>query len=137
MFFPEELWREIKSYIIHNIKIHGRHLKKNCEIKLFNKVTKSIPGKYEPNIWPIIVYGLPNKKFRTVKFIYYVPAPKSIERNSNNYKLIIEHMTLEHLKCPNVYYCDCHDDNMNIPKCLKDKVRAEYNTNVIKNVWFL
>ena len=98
MFFPEDTWREIKSFIFHDIKTHGRHLKNDTEVKNFNKVTKSIPGKYQPNIGPIIVYGLPNKNFRTVKFIYYVPAPKAIETNSNKYKLVIEHMHLEHLK---------------------------------------
>lgn len=137
MFLPEELWREIKSFIFHDIKNHGRHLKNNREIKQFNKVTKSIPGKYEPNIGPIIVYGLPRRNFRTVRFIYYVPAPKSIERNSNKYKLIIEHMNLEYLKLPNAYYCGCHDCVITVPKCLKREAKKHYNKNVIKKVWFL
>ena len=137
MYFPVELWREIKSYIFHNIKIHGIHLKNDTEIKKFNKVVKSVPLKYKPNIGPIIVYGLPRDCFRFVKFVYYVPAPRSLEINSNKYKLIIEYMDINCLKHQDVHYCDCHDDNMIIPKCLKDEVRIEYNKNVIKKVWFI
>ncbi len=137
MFFPEDMWREIKSFIFHDIKVHGRHLKNDREVKNFNKVAKSIPGKYQPNIGPIIVYGLPRRNFRTVKFIYYVPAPKSIERNSNKYKLIIEHMHLAHLKRSDTHYCSCHNDSITVPNCLKREAKKEYNKNVIKKVWFL
>ena len=137
MFFPEDTWREIKSFIFHDIKSHGRHLKNDLEVKNFNKVTKSIPGKYQPNIGPIIVYGLPNKNFRTVKFIYYVPAPRAIETNSNKYKLVIEHMHLEHLKRSDTHYCSCHNDNITVPNCLKREAKKQYNKNVIKKVWFL
>ena len=34
----DEVWREIKTYLFHNIKIHGKHLKKNIYIQQFNKM---------------------------------------------------------------------------------------------------
>ena len=27
MYIIEDIWREIKTYLFHNIKIHGKHLK--------------------------------------------------------------------------------------------------------------
>lgn len=137
MFLPEDLWREIKSFIIHNIKIHGLHLKNDIYVKKFNKVLKCIPGKYKPNIGPIIVYGLPKENFRTVKFIYYVPAPRSIETNGRQYKLIIEYMSLDYLKQTNVNCCDCYTSINKIPTCIQKKAKKEYHENAIKKIWFL
>lgn len=36
----EDIWREIKTYLFHNIKIHGKHLKKDIHIQHFNKTLK-------------------------------------------------------------------------------------------------
>ena len=56
MYIIEDIWREIKTYLFHNIKIHGKHLKNDKHVINFNKVVKSIPGIYMPRIGPRIVY---------------------------------------------------------------------------------
>ena len=45
MYIIEDVWREIKSYLIHNIKIHGKHLKDDKYVKKYNKVMKQLPIK--------------------------------------------------------------------------------------------
>ena len=45
-FIVEEIWREIKTYLFHNIKIHGKHLKDDVYIKKYNNLLK----KYKKNI---------------------------------------------------------------------------------------
>ena len=39
MYIIEDIWREIKTYLFHNIKIHGKHLK-NDKITLNILVNK-------------------------------------------------------------------------------------------------
>ena len=96
-WLPEELWREIKLCLFHNIKIHGKHLKDDIYIKKFNLVMDSMPRKYMPRLGPRIVYGSVTKPFRYVKFIYKVCAPILIKRNIPIYKLIIELMPMGNL----------------------------------------
>ena len=93
----EDVWREIKSFLFHNIKIHGKHLKKDKNVINFNKVVKSIPGIYMPRIGPRVIYCSAKKPFRCVKFIYKIPAPCTLSkrRYSLRYKLIIEYMALK------------------------------------------
>ena len=35
---PLDIWREIKTYIVHNIKTQGKHLKKEKSVIHFNNV---------------------------------------------------------------------------------------------------
>ena len=93
----EDVWREIKTYLFHNIKIHGKHLKNDKYVKKFNKIVKSLPGKYIPRTGPRIVYCSATRPFRYVKFIYKVPAPIMIKQNMKRYKLLIEWMPMNNL----------------------------------------
>ena len=95
----EDIWREIKTYIFHNIKIHGKHLKNDKYVINFNKVVKSIPGIYMPRIGPRIIYCSAKKSFRFVKFVYKIQAPCTLSkrRHSLRYKLIIEYMAHQEL----------------------------------------
>tara|TARA_B100000035_G_scaffold290148_1_gene277054 strand:- start:1336 stop:1722 length:387 start_codon:yes stop_codon:yes gene_type:complete len=95
-FIVEDVWREIKTYLFHNIKIHGKHLKNDKFVKNFNNVVKLIPRKYSCKLGPRIIYfsrSVHNGElFRFVKFLYKVPAPRFLKKNIPMYKLIIEIM---------------------------------------------
>ena len=67
---PDELIREIKDCIFHNIKRHGKHLKEIPEVKLFNKCMKEIPRVLYPYVGPRIIYVNRMKKIRFIKFVY-------------------------------------------------------------------
>ena len=53
---PDELIREIRYCIFHNIKRHGKHLKNTPEVKLFNTCIKEIPKILYPYVGPRIIY---------------------------------------------------------------------------------
>ena len=111
-WLPEELWREIKLCLFHNIKIHGKHLKDDIYTKKFNLVINSMPGKDMPRLGPRILYGSVTKPFRYVKFIYKVCAPIYIKRNIPIYKLLIEWMPMRDLNQEEIkreYYKDIPD----------------------------
>jgi hypothetical protein len=42
MYIINELWYVIKKYLIHNIKIQGKHLKEHKEIEVKNKCLKDL-----------------------------------------------------------------------------------------------
>ena len=108
----EDIWREIKLYLFHNIKIHGKHLKKEKKVIQFNKVVKSLPKKYIPASGPRLVYQSCLKPYRCVKLIYSVKAPCAFSKKkySLKYKLIIEYLSIgDHTK---------------------DEIRDEYYNNI-------
>ena len=93
----EDIWKEIKLYLFHNIKIHGKHLKNDKNIIQFNKVVKSLPRKYIPASGPRLVYQSCLKPYRCVKLIYSVKAPCAFSKKnySLKYKLIIEYLQIK------------------------------------------
>ena len=113
-FIVEEIWREIKTYLFHNIKIHGKHLKDDVYIKKYNNLLKKIPRKYSPKLGPRIVYTSRSKNDRFVKFLYKIPAPRFLKKNIPVYKLIIEITKNKNLSDKNMkieYLQDvCNDD---------------------------
>ena len=40
---PLDIWRELKTYIVHNIKTQGKHLKKEKSVINFNKSLNDLP----------------------------------------------------------------------------------------------
>ena len=112
MWIVEDIWREIKTYLIHNIKIHGKHLKNDKYVKMYNKVMKQIPIKYIPASGPRIVYQSNTIIDRCAKFLYRVAAPCTLskKRYSLKYKLVIEHIL--------------------IGSYTRDEIREEYSNNV-------
>ena len=96
MFIVDEIWREIKSFLFHDIKIHGKHLKNDKYVKKFNQVVKNLPVKYIPSAGPRIVYQSNTIVDRCAKFLYRVRAPCTLskKRYSLKYKLIIEYMRI-------------------------------------------
>ena len=79
---PKELYREIMSYLL------PKHLQGTEEIKAFNKVVHSIPGFHINSSKLSIVYTSATKKFRIVKFIYWLEN-LGIPNNTSQYKSII------------------------------------------------
>ena len=71
-FLPDELIREIRYCIFHNIKRHGQHLKNTPEVKLFNTCMKEIPKILYPYVGPRIIYISKTKNIRFIKFVYVV-----------------------------------------------------------------
>ena len=104
MYIIEDVWKEIKSFLFHNIKIHGKHLKNDVFVKKFNKVIKSMPLKYIPASGPKIIYQSQLKKYRCAKFLYRVKAPCALSkrRYSLKYKLVIEYMQIGNLSKENI-----------------------------------
>jgi hypothetical protein len=112
MYIIEDVWREIKSYLIHNIKKHGKHLKDDKYVKQYNQVIKQIPIKYIPASGPRIVYQSNTIIHRCAKFLYKVQAPCTLskKRYSLRYKLIIEYIL--------------------IGNYTRDEIRQEYYNNI-------
>ena len=112
MYIIEDVWREIKSYLIHNIKKHGKHLKDDKYVKQYNEVIKQIPIKYIPASGPRIVYQSNTIIHRCAKFLYKVQAPCTLskKRYSIRYKLIIEYIL--------------------IGNYTRDEIRQEYYNNI-------
>ena len=112
MYIIEDVWREIKSYLIHNIKKHGKHLKDDKYVKKYNEVIKQIPIKYIPASGPRIVYQSNTIIHRCAKFLYKVQAPCTLskKRYSLRYKLIIEYIL--------------------IGNYTRDEIRQEYYNNI-------
>lgn len=71
MYIPNDIWGEIVSFLVHNIKKHGKHLIKHKYNQQYNIVMNNIPRPYIPRTGPRIVYTSATKKYRFVKFIYY------------------------------------------------------------------
>lgn len=71
MYFPDDIWGEITSFLIHNIKKHGKHLVDHKYNKTYNKIMYSIPSPCIPRTGPRIVYSSVKNKYRFVKFVYY------------------------------------------------------------------
>ena len=99
MWITEDIWREIKLFLFHKIKIHGKHLKNDILIKKFNQVVESIPLKYMPTCGPKIIYQSVLKPNRCAKFLYRVKAPCTLSkrRYSLKYKLLIEYILISNL----------------------------------------
>ena len=93
MFFFPELWREIKSFLFHNIKIHGKHLVKHKYNQTYNNVMCEFKNKYKKYIpmgGPKILYTSKNRYFHCIKFYYGIPNPSCYSKNTNIYSIVIE-----------------------------------------------
>ena len=75
MYFPDGVWREIKTYLIHNIATQGKHFnfEKNPYISQYNKVVYNLPRLTTTLCGPRIVY---DSKRRMVTFLYYIMHKK-------------------------------------------------------------
>ena len=96
MYIIKDIWVQIKEYLFHDIKKHGKHLKDDKYVKKYNEVMNQLPIKYIPASGPRIVYQSNTIIHRCAKFLYRVQAPCTLSkrRYSLRYKLIIEYMQI-------------------------------------------
>lgn len=89
---PLDMWFEIKSFIVHDIKTQGKHLKQNKDIICYNNVLKLLPRFYAPKFGPQIVFNSHLNSFRIAKYLYHIQAFKPRRRSNvhiNDGKLTI------------------------------------------------
>ena len=79
MYFPEDIWKYIKSFKFHNIKTQGKHLKNDIYIKLYNLTLKLMPPLLIPRIGCRIVYSSAKDSLRFIKFMYLRPMRLDIK----------------------------------------------------------
>ena len=72
MYIIDDVWNNIKTFLFHNIKIHGKHLKNDPNIKNYNETIKVFNNILKEANNPRIIFGRLNKNFRIVKFIYEI-----------------------------------------------------------------
>ena len=95
MYIINELWWKIKSYMFHNIKKHGKHLKtKDLYVKNFNTVVKSVPTIIKPSTGPYVVYNSPHNSIRVARLLYY-NVQLRLSRNRPLFNSIIEYVLLD------------------------------------------
>ena len=64
-YIIDDVWILIKSFLFHNIKKQGKHLKKEIKhVCLYNKVVKSVPTIVKPVTGPYVVYSLPKNNIQ-------------------------------------------------------------------------
>ena len=91
MYLPNDLWNLIKQYLFHNIKIHGKHLKKDPNILSYNNVMNDIPTPIIPRNGPKILYSSKKNTFQYIKFIYYVPYYKCLYNiTRSHHRILVE-----------------------------------------------
>ena len=87
---PLDLWREIKSYIVHNIKTQGKHLKKEKSVINFNKTLKNLPTFTPPTSGPQIIFNATVSagqfSVRVARYIYHVQAFKPVDDAAEPYR---------------------------------------------------
>ena len=95
---PLDIWRELKKYLVHDIKTQGQHLKKNKSIINYNAVMREVPRIYAMASEPMILYQNRASRFedRCKKFLYCRIKPSAIKnkilKSRDKYSLIIEVM---------------------------------------------
>ena len=95
MYIINELWWKIKSYMFHDIKKHGKHLRtNNLYVKNYNEVVKSVPTIIKPSTGPYVIYNSPQNPIRVARLLYY-NVQLRLSRNRPLFNSIIEHVLLE------------------------------------------
>ena len=73
MHFPFGVWQVITSFLVHNIRTHGKHLKPDVDIQRYNRVMLTIPRPDTSKVGPKIVFTSATRRPRFVKFMYHSP----------------------------------------------------------------
>ena len=73
---PMDLWRELKKYLVHNIKTQAKHMKNEKDIINFNNALRDLPRILPPPSGPKIVFNSARKSYRMAKYIYHIQAFK-------------------------------------------------------------
>ena len=70
MHIIEDVWLYIKTFLFHNIKTQGKHLKNDLNIRNYNKIINIFNNILKETSNPRIILGIQKNNFRIVKFIY-------------------------------------------------------------------
>tara|TARA_B100001559_G_C16493042_1_gene619345 strand:- start:1396 stop:1740 length:345 start_codon:yes stop_codon:yes gene_type:complete len=89
MYIVNELWVYIKTFLIHDIKIHGKHLKKDPYIEKYNSILKYMPKPKVPRTGPRIVFSSVHDEVRFIKYLYH------LYHNKNSSLTIIEYQMIK------------------------------------------
>ena len=89
MYIIDDIWNYIKTFLFHDIKIHGKHLKNDKYVKKYNNVVKIFPFLIKKYNGPRIIYNSAKKGTRIVKFVYVL-------RHKRIRKLIIVYQKMFH-----------------------------------------
>ena len=54
---PLDIWRELKTYLVHNIKTQAKHMKNEKSIINFNDTLRQVPRIRPPPSGPKIIYN--------------------------------------------------------------------------------
>mgnify|MGYP001425459716 CR=1 FL=1 len=57
MYFEENIWSKIKTYIFHDIKIHGKHLDNDEYVRIYNNVVNQMKRSFINIYYVIVHYG--------------------------------------------------------------------------------
>jgi len=94
---PLDIWRELKTYLVHNIKTQSKHMKNEKGIINFNNTMRQVPRIRPPPSGPKIIYSSRLKPHRFAKFLYHIQAfkPRRFDALHRDGKLtIIAHCIL-------------------------------------------
>lgn len=87
IYILDDIWNLIKTYIFHDIKLHGKHLKNDPDVKIYNNIVKNLPKPLISRVGQSITY-LRDKNRDVYTFKYYIHIHK------NNFIPIIETMPI-------------------------------------------
>ena len=76
VYIIDDVWMYIKTFLFHNIKTQGKHLKKNKNIECYNNSIKIFNSLLKEVSNPKIIFQSAMKPFRTLKFIYEINYKK-------------------------------------------------------------
>lgn len=84
MYFIDDVWFYIRTFLFHNIKIHGKHLKNDIYVKKYNNSIKVFNTIKKKPWGPKVIYLRKTDTYQTIKFIYEI-------KYKNIRKLILEY----------------------------------------------
>jgi len=116
---PMDIWREIKTYLVHNIKTQAKHMKNEKSIINFNDTLRQVPRIRPPPSGPRIIYNtIYTNNSRFLKFLYHIQAFKPGKFDAaapyHDGKLTI----IAHCKLPDNHYLHpMYDYNKHFVSC--------------------
>ena len=119
---PLDIWRELKTYLVHNIKTQAKHMKNEKSIINFNDTLRQVPRIRPPRNGPRIVFNSATKAYRTAKYLYHVQAFKPGKFDAaapyHDGKLtIIAHCELRNDRHNRYNHHQIHDYNKHFVSC--------------------
>lgn len=77
IYVIDDVWRYIKTFLFHDIKIHGKHLKPEKNIQRYNKIIQKFPTLLHViDSSRKVTYSSATLYYRYVKFIYEIKYKK-------------------------------------------------------------